>query len=250
MPAYEGVLLDLFGTLVHFDPARLPVVRVGARDVPSTLPALDELLATHVPGVAVAAFRQALGSVSEELARERMQDHVERPSSERFRRALALVGCTGQASESGGAVLARVHHRTLAAATVLPAAHGSLLDDLRCRRHRLAVVSNFDDTAGAYDVLERHGILARVDAVVVSERVGLRKPHPLMVETALRMLEVPASSSVLVGDTFAEDVAAAHAAGIDAAWIDRDGQGVPATATPPRFVLRALPELGDVLAAE
>jgi FMN phosphatase YigB (HAD superfamily) len=71
-----------------------------------------------------------------------------------------------------------------------------------------------------------------------------------MVETALRMLEVPASSSVLVGDTFAEDVAAAHAAGIDAAWIDRDGQGVPATARPPRFVLRALPELGDVLAAE
>ena len=243
MPAYEGVLLDLFGTLVHFDPARLPVVRVGARDVPSTLPALDELLATHAPGVVPAAFRQALGAVSEELARERMQDHVERPSSERFRRALALVGCTGEVSESAGAALARVHHRTLAAATVLPAAHGMLLDDLRRRHHRLAVVSNFDDTAGAYDVLERHGILTRVDAVVVSERVGLRKPHPLMVETALRMLE-------LVGDTFAEDVAAAHAAGIDAAWIDRDGQGVPAAATPPRFVLRTLPELGTVLAAE
>ena len=116
MPAYEGVLLDLFGTLVHFDPARLPVVRVGARDVPSTLPALDELLATHAPGVVPAAFRQALGAVSEELARERMQDHVERPSSERFRRALARVGYTGEASESAGAALARVHHRTLAPA--------------------------------------------------------------------------------------------------------------------------------------
>ena len=249
MPAYEGVLLDLFGTLVHFDPARLPVVRIGERDVPSTLPALDELLATHAPGVAPAAFRQALGTVSQELARERMHDHVERPSSERFRRALARVGCTAEASEAGGAALARAHHRTLAAATLLPAEHGLLLDDLRRRRHRLAVVSNFDDTAGAHDVLERHGILTRVDAVVVSERVGLRKPHPLMVETALRMLEVPARSGVLVGDTFAEDVAAAHAAGIDAAWIDRDGQGVPPTATPPRFVLRALPELGAVLAA-
>jgi putative hydrolase of the HAD superfamily len=131
---------------------------------------------------------------------------------------------------------------------VLPGGHDTLLDDLRRRGHRLAVVSNFDDTAGAYDVLERHGILPRVDAVVVSERAGLRKPHPLMVETALRMLEVPASSGMLVGDTFAEDVAAAHAAGIDAAWIDRHGQGVPPTATPPRFVLRALPELGAVLA--
>jgi FMN phosphatase YigB (HAD superfamily) len=249
MPAYAGVLLDLFGTLVHFDAARLPVVRIGERDVPSTLPALVELLATHAPGVAPAAFRQALGTVSEELAQARRHDHVERPSSERFRRALARVGCTAEAADAGGAALARAHHRTLAAATVLPAEHRSLLDHLR-RRHRLAVVSNFDDTAGAYDVLERHGILTRVDAVVVSERVGLRKPHPLMVETALRMLEVPASSGVLVGDTFAEDVAAAHAAGIDAAWIDRDGQGVPATATPPRFVLRALPELGALLANE
>jgi HAD superfamily hydrolase (TIGR01509 family) len=249
MPAYQGVLLDLFGTLVHFDPARLPVVRIGERDVRSTLPALDELLATHAPGVAPAAFRQALGAVSEELAHQRMHDHVERPSIERFRRALVLAGCTGEASETGGAALARAHHRTLAAATVLPAAHGMLLDELRRRRHRLAVVSNFDDTAGAYDVLERHGILTRLDAVVVSERVGLRKPHPRMVETALRMLEVPASSGVLVGDTFAEDVAAAHAAGIDAAWIDRDGHGVPASATPPRFVLRTLPELGAVLAA-
>jgi FMN phosphatase YigB (HAD superfamily) len=250
MPAYAGVLLDLFGTLVHFDAARLPVVRIGERDVPSTLPALDELLATHAPGVAPAAFRQALGIVSEELARARRHDHVECPSSERFRRALARVGCTAGAADAGGAALARAHHRTLAAATVLPAEHRILLDDLRRRRHRLAVVSNFDDTAGAYDVLERHGILTRVDAVVVSERVGLRKPHPLMVETALRMLEVSASAGVLVGDTFAEDVAAAHAAGIDAAWIDRDGQGVPATATPPRFVLRALPELAAVLASD
>src|SRR5215469_7841357 len=51
---------ELFGTLVHFDPARLPVVRVGARDAPSTLPALDELRARHAPGVELAAFRQAL----------------------------------------------------------------------------------------------------------------------------------------------------------------------------------------------
>jgi FMN phosphatase YigB (HAD superfamily) len=240
------VLLDLFGTLVHFDPARLPILRMGGRAVPSTLPALDDLLATYAPGVAPDVFRQEVAAVSEELVRQRARDHVERPSRERFRQALVRVGSTPEASETGGAALARAHHRALAAATVLPAEHAVLLDELR-RRHRLAVVSNFDDTAGAYDVLERHGILARVDAVVVSERVGLRKPHPLMVETALRMLDVPASAGVLVGDTFAEDVGAAHAAGIDAAWIDRHGQGVPAAAAPPRFVLRALPELRAVL---
>jgi FMN phosphatase YigB (HAD superfamily) len=68
-----------------------------------------------------------------------------------------------------------------------------------------------------------------------------------MVQTALRMLEVPARAALLVGDTFGEDVAAAHAAGVDAAWLDREARNVPPGATPPRFILRALPELRDAL---
>ena len=249
MPRYEGVLLDLFGTLVHLEPARLPALQVGSRAVHSTLVGLDDLLARYAPGVGPETFWLALVAVSEELAQQRARDHLERPSRERFRRALAHVGCAPEVCEEGGAVLARVHHRALASATVLPASHAALLDDLR-RRHRLAVVSNFDDTAGAYEVLHRHGILARVDAVLVSEGFGLRKPHPLMIDTALRMLDVPGAAGVLVGDTFAEDVLAAHAAGIDAAWIDRDGRGVPEAETPPRFVLRALPELRAALAGD
>ncbi|HJW67962.1 MAG TPA: HAD family hydrolase, partial [Candidatus Binatia bacterium] len=122
----------------------------------------------------------------------------------------------------------------------------ALLDELR-PRHRLAVVSNFDDTGAVFEILHRHGVLGKVDAVVVSESLGLRKPHPLTVHTALRMLDVRADAALLVGDTFAEDVAAAHAAGIDAAWLDRHARGAPLGATPPRFVLGGLSELPGVL---
>src|SRR5262249_50471941 len=174
MPRYEGVLLDLFGTLVHLEPARLPALQVGSRAVHSTLVGLDDLLARYAPGVGPETFWLALVAGSEARAQQRARDRLERPSRERFRRALAHVGCAPEVCEEGGAVLARVHHRALASATVLPASHAALLDDLR-RRHRLAVVSNFDDTAGAYEVLHRHGILARVDAVLVSEGFGLRK---------------------------------------------------------------------------
>ena len=52
-----------------------------------------------------------------------------------------------------------------------------------------------------------------------------------------------AAAALLVGDTFAEDVEAAHAAGVDAAWLAREARSVPSGATPPRFVLRTLPEL-------
>jgi FMN phosphatase YigB (HAD superfamily) len=249
MPRYQAILLDLFGTLIATEPAGLPVLQIGGTPVRTTLAGLGALLDVYAPGVGPDVFWHALAAVSEEMARRRAREHVEEPSRERFRRALARVGCGARACDEGGAALARAHHHALGAATVLPPDHTALLDALR-RSYHLAVVSNFDDTASAYDILQRHGILGRVDAVVVSESLGRCKPHPLVVETALRLLGVPGDSALLVGDTFSEDVGAAHAAGIDAAWIDRDGRGVPPDAAPPRFVLRALPDLPAVLAAD
>ncbi len=246
MARYRALLLDLFGTLVLPEATGLPFLEIAGRRVRTTLGALGPLLDAYAPGVRPEVFWHALAAVSEESAQRRLRDHIEEPSRDRFRRALARVGCDGRACDEGGAALARAHHRALGAATVLPDAHGPLLDELR-GSYRLAVVSNFDDTGGAYDILHRHGILPRVDAVVVSESLGLRKPHPLMVHTALRLLDVPPAEALLVGDTFAEDIAAAHAAGVDAAWIDRDGRGVPVDAVAPRYVLRALPELRAVL---
>jgi FMN phosphatase YigB (HAD superfamily) len=247
MPRYAGVLLDLFGTLVLAEPERLPVLRIGATSVRTTVGALGTLLAAYAPGVSTEAFWHALAGVSEEMNQRRLREHVEEPSRERFRRALARVGCDAEACREGGAALARAHHRALADVTVLPPSHAALLDELRSS-HRLAVVSNFDDTGAVFEILHRHGVLGKIDAVLVSESLGLRKPNPLIVRTALRMLDVPAGDALLVGDTFAEDVEAAHAAGVDAAWIDRQERGVPPGATPPRFVVASLPDLRAVLA--
>lgn len=247
MPRYAGVLLDLFGTLVLAEPERLPVLRIGATSVRSTVGALGTLLAAYAPGVSAEAFWHALAGVSEEMNQRRLREHVEEPSRERFRRALARVGCDAEACREGGAALARAHHRALADVVVLPPEHLALLDELRAR-HRVAVVSNFDDTNAVFEILHRHGVLGRVDTVVVSESLGLRKPHPLMVESALRSLDVAQDAALMVGDTFAEDIEAAHAAGIDAAWLDRAARGVPPSAVPPRFVFRSLPELRAALA--
>src|SRR5262245_7110620 len=242
MARYQAVLLDLFGTLVVSEPASLSVMEIGGAPVRTTLGALAPLLESYAPGVRLEVFWHALAAVSDEMLHRRARDHVEEPSRERFRRALARVGCDARACGEGGAALARAR----GAAAVRPEAHAAVLDGLR-GDYRLAVVSNFDDTGGAYDILQRHGILGRVDAVVISESIGLRKPHPLLVHTALHLLDAPPDAALMVGDTFAEDVAAAHAAGVDAAWIDREGRGVPAGAVPPRFVLQGLPDLAGVL---
>lgn len=247
MPApYRGVLFDLFGTLVGFDAGRLPELEVDGVRHRTTVGGLGPALAEWVPGVSRADFARALLAVSDELARARAVDHVEWPSRERFRRALARVGCAPGALSEAAVDLSRAHMALIAAATVLPPAHAELLAAL-CPRYRLGLVSNFDDTGTAYGILVRHGIARWFDTVVISEGLGLRKPHPAVARAGLRGLGLAAGEALLVGDTYGEDVAGARAAGLDAAWIDARGQGVPEGAAPPRYVLRALPELAALL---
>src|SRR5207247_418320 len=165
---YRGVLFDLFGTLVAFDAGRLPELEVEGVRHRTTVGGLAPALAEWVPGVSLAAFARALLAVSDELARARAVDHIELPSRERLRRALARGGC---------------------APRVLPAVAGA----------------------------------------------------------GLRGVGLAAGEVLLVGDTWGEDVAGARAAGLEAAWIDAHGHGVPEGADPPRYVLRALPELAALL---
>ena len=247
MPAaYRGVLLDLFGTLISFEPARLPELQVGGERIRTTVGGLASPLAAWVPGTTPEEFLGALVTVSDEMARARAHEHVELPSRERFRRALERVGCDDTHLAEAAVHLSRAHMGIVASATTLPDDHQVLLAALR-PRYRLGLVSNFDDTATAYEILRRHGLLAYLDGVVVSEALGLRKPHPALVRAGLSDLGLAPDEVLFVGDTFAEDVLGARAAGVDAAWIDAQGRGVPETAEPPRFRLRSLAELGPLL---
>jgi FMN phosphatase YigB (HAD superfamily) len=239
---YRAVLFDLFGTLVTFDARALPEIVVGGRRVHATLGAWFDLLGAAMPGLDLECFWEALVAVSVELDRERIATAIEQPSRERFRRALVRVGCPADDAIELGALCARAHMRVIAGATRFPADHARLLHDVAgCRR--VGVITNFDDTATAYDILDRHGILRHAKTVVVSEAVGLRKPHGALVRMALRDLEVDAAETVLVGDHAREDVGAAAAAGVDAVWIDTRGEGVLPDAPRPRWIVRALPEI-------
>jgi putative hydrolase of the HAD superfamily len=244
--AYDGVLFDLFGTLITFDPGRLPLLETPGGPVRSTVAALEPLLRELIPDAAPASFWTALLSVSDEMARARAYDHVELPSRERFRRALERVGCDDDSQAEAAAHLSRAHMAVIVDTTILPPAHAELVRALR-PRYRLGVVSNFDDTAAAYEILLRHGLAPDLDTIVVSEALGLRKPHPALVRAGLRGLGLAPAQALFVGDTFAEDVAGARAAGVDAAWIDARGRGVPDGEPAPRWVLRELCDLRALL---
>jgi HAD superfamily hydrolase (TIGR01549 family) len=244
--AYHAVLFDLFGTLVVFDTTALPEIVVDGRRIRSTLGAWSGLVEEALPGVGVEGFARAVMAVSVDLDRARRETTGEFSSRERFRRALALVGCDVAATEELAPLFARAHMRGIAAATRFPAEHQAVLARARARGG-VAIITNFDDTATAYDILVRLGIREQVETVVVSEAVGLRKPHGALVRLALRDLGVMPADALMIGDHALEDVGAATAAGVDAAWIDVEGVGVAPTAPAPRYVVRTLPEVAPIL---
>jgi putative hydrolase of the HAD superfamily len=97
------------------------------------------------------------------------------------------------------------------------------LDELRAEGLRLVCVSNWDYALP--DVLERVGLRDRLDGVVTSAAAGARKPDPRIFAAALEVAGCSAGDALHVGDTPAEDIDGARAAGISALLIDRDGGG-------------------------
>ena len=97
------------------------------------------------------------------------------------------------------------------------------LDELRGAGLRLVCVSNWDISLP--EVLGRCGLDDAIDGVVTSAGSGVRKPDPAIFAAALELAGCGANEAVHVGDTVAEDVAGAGAAGIRALHLDRAGGG-------------------------
>ena len=97
------------------------------------------------------------------------------------------------------------------------------LSALAARGLRLAVVSNWDRRLPL--LLERLGLAARFEAIVVSSAVGREKPDPAIFRAALAALGVAPEEAVHVGDHPREDVEGALAVGMRALHLDRSGRG-------------------------
>jgi putative hydrolase of the HAD superfamily len=162
---------------------------------------------------------------------------------ERFRRVFAALGLALDARETdtvasayrSGYVSAR---RPLDGAADLLAA---------VRRHaRIAIVTNnlLDEQR---DKLEYCGLAQFVDALVVSDDVRVSKPDPRIFEIALERVESGADEAVMVGDSWANDIAGARAAGIRAVWFNPARRPMPQD--PPGVAqIHALTPVDDVVA--
>jgi putative hydrolase of the HAD superfamily len=126
----------------------------------------------------------------------------------------------------------RTAHDVWASYYSLGASTHALLESLRNRGLKLAIVSNTASPAWLLmPVLERQGLVERVDAVVLSSEVGKRKPHPAIFERALAELRVRPEEALFVGDRLDADVYGASRVGmrtIQALWFRADDVEVDA----------------------
>jgi putative hydrolase of the HAD superfamily len=99
---------------------------------------------------------------------------------------------------------------------VLPA-----LERFRERGIRLGVVSNtsFSESIIRYE-LDKHGLADQLDVVVVSSEYAVRKPDPLLLDTAAARLGVIPQRIWFVGDRLDTDIAGAKAAEMTAVWFN------------------------------
>ncbi|WP_283130067.1 pyrimidine 5'-nucleotidase [Enterovibrio norvegicus] len=95
--------------------------------------------------------------------------------------------------------------------------------------------------------LEKTGLSAFFDLVVISEEVGVAKPDPAIFHLAFEQMGQPALSRVLmVGDNPDSDILGGMNAGINTCWLNVDSKPVPEGITP-TYVVSSWKALGAAL---
>jgi len=202
-PTFDAVVFDVGGTLLHVprDPQEAALERIAHLGTVS----LDEFR-TEVQA-AVAAWRE----------------HEYRPECEdlaatwtrHYERALSAAHFTGDCAEA-----ARLLEDDFLIdgwevfADAIP-----VLDALRARAVRLAVVSNWPPTLE--QTLARAGLRHYFDVVVSSGVVGFAKPHRRIFEIVAEELRLPPARILYVGDDLEHDALGAPRAGMQALLLDR-----------------------------
>lgn len=217
MPRTRAILLDALGTLVELEPPWVHLAVALGDGVPP-----DRL---------------------EAAVRAEMRYY--RAHSDEGRDAGSLADLRQRCAD----VLSRELGRTVDVETLMAAIRFRAFPDappalarLRERGLTLVCVSNWD--CSLPEVLERSGLRGALDAVVTSAAAGARKPDPSIFVRALELAGTTPGEAMHVGDTAAEDVEGARAAGIRALLLTRNGRA----GRDEKATITSLDEIDDHLA--
>jgi FMN phosphatase YigB (HAD superfamily) len=244
----KAIVLDLFDTLVKWEPGRLPEFVWHGKAGHSTMPLLLGHLRQTVPEWHHDdVWLDAYNAVMLEIADERSSRGIEVTCTERFIRTVARLPLPEPAAaEPLAAALRAVHMDAVRQATSAPPANLAAVHRLAAH-YRLGLLSNFDDAETGRQIIADTGVAHLFEAVIISAEVALRKPNPLIFKLMLEMLDLKPEEVLFVGDTLHEDVLGAQAAGIPVVWLSHNRGEIPTDMEAPALIVPTLAELPAAL---
>ncbi|MGA7872260.1 MAG: HAD family hydrolase [Candidatus Binatus sp.] len=246
--SYKAVVIDLFDTLVNWNPDGLPLMQFRGREIRSTTPLLyDTLEAALGERFDPEKFSEAHAAVYSEIFTERSKpDAIEITCLERFSRTLKLLDVDEDQAAALAENLRRIHMARVRAVTRAPAARIDAMKRI-AKHHRVGLISNFDDSETGHLIMDDTGIRELFDPVIISADTGYRKPNPLIFKKILDAMRLEPADILFVGDTPLDDVLGSKGVGMHSAWIRRRGRELPEGIPAPDIVISDLAELPAAL---
>jgi HAD superfamily hydrolase (TIGR01509 family) len=204
----RAVSLDLFDTLVDLDLSGGPMAE--------SLRAIHETVAPYT-ALDLEAFTARMRDADRALYESRYPDGVEIATEERFAHLMEQMGIDGPDLVER---LTSLHMGILDSRVDMPAHHADTLRRLR-ERAPVGLCSNFTHGPTARGILDRHGLTALLDPIVISVDVGIRKPRREIFDVLLQGLGAAPEETLHVGDNLRADVAGAARLGLRTAWLTR-----------------------------
>ena len=245
---YKAVVIDLFDTLVTWNPDALPTMQFRGREIRSTTPllygALEAALGKRFDRE---KFSEAHASVYSEIFNERSKhDAVEITCLERFARTLKRLDVDERIAAPLAEDLRRIHMARVREVTKAPPARIEAMKKI-AMHHRLGLISNFDDSETGHQIMRDTGIRELFTAVIISADTGYRKPNPLIFKIILDAMRLEPADILFVGDTPLDDVLGSKGVGMHSAWIRTRNRELPEGVPAPDITIADLAELPAAL---
>ncbi len=216
MSEVRAVVFDLFDTLVDLHLERIPPGEHAGRRITGTAHRLHEALSREVE-VTFDRFVEVFGEIDSEFRDSRYAKGLELPTEERFTAFLERLGVDRPDLVE---TLTEVHMGALRAQVEILDHHVDVMRQLRAQVP-LALCSNFSHSKTALEVLDDAGLREHLQAIVISDAAGIRKPRPEIFQQVLDELGTSPEATLHVGDNLSADISGASRLGLRTVWITR-----------------------------
>ncbi len=234
-PRYDAVTFDMGYTLVYFHPSEEEVEAQALRSLGlSAEPAALRAVRNAVWG----EYFAGAGASTYEPTEERDRQLEE----ELMARILGRLGLSQPGLARQVLAARRAIYKTPKVTRLYPEVL-EVLQGIRATGYRLGLISNWSWDLDDY--IRLTGLDAYLDVVVASSWTGCEKPHPAIFHRALRELGCDPARAIHIGDSYSADVLGARGVGMDALWLDRQGNGGHPDCCTIRELREVLTLLGD-----